>query len=60
MCVGVTVWFGWGGVVSLSRLFSVMYNVSIRFGISTKLLSKKTGLKKYYIEDCICGISSLE
>ena len=37
-----------------------MYNISSRLGISTKLLSKKTGLKKYYTEDCVCGISYLE
>jgi len=27
MCVGVTVWFGWGGVVSLCRLKHVSTNI---------------------------------
>ena len=27
MCVGVTVWFGWGGVVSLCRLAEGSINV---------------------------------
>jgi hypothetical protein len=30
MCVGVTVWFGWGGVVSLCRLkqsFIIIYQI---------------------------------
>ena len=27
MCVGVTVWFGWGGVVSLCRLKQLWYDV---------------------------------
>jgi len=39
MCVGVTVWFGWGGVVSLYRLklrFSL--NKEINPQISRKLL----------------------
>ena len=33
MCVGVTLWFGWGGVVSVCRLF-----MAITQQISRKLL----------------------
>jgi len=28
MCVGVTVWFGWGGVVSVCRLKPAYHNVT--------------------------------
>lgn len=39
----------------LSYIFSVMY-ISFRLALSTKLLSKITGLKKYHKKDCIWDI----
>ena len=30
ICVGVTVWFGWGGVVSLCRLKHALHNEIIK------------------------------
>jgi len=29
MCVGVTLWFGWGGVVSGCRLLQVSHHISL-------------------------------
>ena len=35
MCVGVTLWFGWGGVVSGCRLKSALYcSGSMRVGVT--------------------------
>jgi hypothetical protein len=37
MCVGVTVWFGWGGVVSLCRLKQSFFGLFL-FNYSEKLV----------------------
>ena len=38
MCVGVTVWFGWGGVVSFSSILTEQYNTWNKSTVSRKLL----------------------
>jgi hypothetical protein len=40
MCVGVTVWFGWGGVVSLCRLkhYWSVREGCVGWGLMTKLV----------------------
>jgi len=35
MCVGVAVWFGWGGVVSLYRLKQCLFNAQHVSNVST-------------------------
>ena len=47
MCIGVTVWFGWGGVVSLCRLKQC-------FMLSSKYLNNKTSdIKLVYVHSTI-------
>ena len=45
MCVGVTVWFGWGGVVSLCRLkhcFSLLKDTTLRCVVGCEQCSHPT------------------
>ena len=42
MCVGVTVWFGWGGVVSLCRLKQCFYLYSTRKLLKMDVLTFET------------------
>ena len=50
MCVGVTVWFGWGGVVSLCRLHMDVLTLETCWAVNSEIIKQVTSSWSIFIQ----------